>query len=391
MNFSNSLRHIKDPFEGLEEEPKKKAQALMLKLTTLGFIATFSRVETGPIVSTFFFKPLPTSPLFKINGRTEDIAMSVGAESVLVQRMRDEIAISIPNNTRSIINFDSCLYWLATATETKEMALPLLMGQTTRGENFALDLAAQPHILIAGTTGGGKSVFLSQLITSLAVQLEPEELKLVLVDTKQLDLTLFNSLAHVIETVDKIEDLYPILDMLKAEVRTRTEKMKGIARNIKEYNSLNYGKKLPYIVLIIDELADVIGQDLELAKNETKNDRRTRVSASLRTLAQISRAAGIHIIAATQRPSAKIVDGDFKTNFPTRISFKLPSGTDSRVVLDEGGAENLLGKGDYLYRTTNDAQVRRAHGSFVRLEDIARIIEQNSFIREGFASMRNTS
>ena len=231
-------------------------------------------------------------------------------------------------------------------------------------------------------------MFTAQLITSLAVQKSPQELKFYLVDTKQLDLTLFSGLPHVAEIVDKIEDLHQVLGNLLKTVRNRTEKMKGICRNIGEYNLLNPTNKLAYIVLIIDELADVIGQDKELAKFEDKDTKRTRISDSLKSLAQISRAAGVHIIAATQRPSVKVIDGDIKTNFSARISFKLPTGADSRVVLDENGAENLLGLGDYLYKTSQDATVKRAHGSFVSMNDIGMVLAQHDMIREQFRMAR---
>jgi len=364
------------------------ALRLAIKMASLGFVARYNRVDVGPVVSQYFFTPNPTSQLSKVLSRTEDLAMSVGAESVVIQRIRDEISIAVPNRDRSIISFDRCLHWLATSADTNKMALPLLMGQTPVGTNFTLDLAVQPHILIAGTTGSGKSVFTSQLITSLAVQKSPEELRFYLVDTKQLDLTLFASLPHVAETVDKIEDLHQVMGNLLKTVRRRTEKMKGVCRNIGEYNTLNPNNKLPYLVLIIDELADVIGQDKELAKDEDKDSRRVRISDSLKMLAQISRAVGVHIIAATQRPSVKVVDGDIKTNFPTRISFKLPTSADSRVVLDDNGAENLLGLGDYLYKTAQDSNLSRAHGSFVSMNDIAMVLAQHEMIRGQFQMQR---
>jgi DNA segregation ATPase FtsK/SpoIIIE, S-DNA-T family len=368
----------------MTEEQSSNIKTLTLKLVSLSFPAIFTKLEPGPIVTTYYFKPGPANILAKIMSRTEDLALAVGAESILLHREKDEISIAIPNKEKQLIKFDNSVYWLSQSREAKEMALPLLMGQSTSGENFTLDLATQPHILIAGSTGSGKSVFLSQLLTSLAIQKSPQELKLVLVDTKQLDLTLFKSLEHVDMLVDDIKDLYDVMDVLKAEVRKRTAFMKGLARNIKEYNALKLDPPIPYYVLVIDELADIISLDKELAHEEDKDTKRIRISSSLAQLAQISRAAGIHIIAATQRPSVKIINGDIKTNLPTRICFKLPSGVDSRVVLDENGAENLLGAGDYLYKTALDSTSRRGHSSFVQLSDIARVIEQHQYIRQSF-------
>ena len=373
----------------LTPEQDATQKALSAKMIVLGFIAKFTRCEPGPIITQYYFKPLPTSKLAVVFNKTEDLALAVGAEEpLLIQRVRDEISIAVPNHRRDIISFDACLHWLATSPDTRDEALPLLMGQTTAGQNFSLDLASQPHILIAGSTGGGKSVFLSQLIASLAVQKSLDELEFILVDTKQLDLTLFSSLDHVSNMVDKVEDLHEALDWLLGEVRRRTEKMKGIARNIKEWNNLNASKPLRYIVLVIDELADVIQQDKGLAKDEDKETKRIRISSKLIQLAAVSRAVGIHIIAATQRPSIEVISGDFKTNFPTRISFRLPSSVDSRIIIDENGAECLLGKGDYLFKSAQRSTIQRAHGSFVRMEDIALILTQHEMIRKTFKQQR---
>lgn len=375
----------KSPLDELQNpEQQTTAKNLQLKMLALGFVAPFTHLETGPIVTTYYYKPLPTSPLAKILGKSEDLALAVGSiDPVLIQRIKDEISISVPNKERKLISFDDCLFNIA-RTYNYSSTLPLLMGKNQMGEYIQLDLADQPHILIAGATGGGKSVFLSELICSLAVLKSPNELKFVLVDTKQLDLTLFNNLDHVIEMVDKVEKLYDVMDMLIAEVRRRTNMMKGVARNLAEWNRLRPDKTKPYIVLVIDELADVIGQDKEINRGKEKDERRTSIAESLKTLAQISRAVGIHIIAATQRPSVKIISGDIKTNFPTRISFKLPSQFDSRVILDESGAENLLGKGDYLYKTAENPTVQRGHGAFVSMTTIDTIIGQHEQIRRSF-------
>jgi S-DNA-T family DNA segregation ATPase FtsK/SpoIIIE len=366
--------------------PEETTLILLRKMGSLNFSANFVRYEGGPIITQYYFKPGPQEILAKILARTEDLAMAVSAQTITIQRIGGEICIGVPNHERAKIRFDSSLNWLLFNNHKLNYKLPLLMGQTPTGENFALDLVTQPHILIAGSTGSGKSVFLSQLIASLAVLKDPKELKFLLVDTKQLDLTLFQSLPHTIEVIDKIKDLHPHLTRLLTIVRQRTEAMRGIARNIVEYNNM-MTNKLPYIVLVIDELADVISQDQELAREEDKENKRTRILVSLAQLAQISRAAGVHIIAATQRPSVKIISGDIKTNFPTRISFKLPSSVDSRVILDENGAENLLGQGDYFYRTGTDSTIKRGHGSFVATEDIARIIVQNEEIRRTMRSL----
>lgn len=366
-------------FEGTPEQQAMQ-KSLVAKLLMIGCPCHYTRMEVGPVITSYFFIPLPTTVLAKIMSKTEDLALSVGAEAILIRRDKDAIAISVPNANRTIISFDKCLFSLSSTGS--ESTLPILMGVDTKGNNISIDLCEQPHILIAGSTGSGKSVFLSQLITSLAVMKSPQELALTLVDTKKLDLTLFLNLPHTADLITDVKQLHEALNGLLLLVRQRTKLMQGTARNIAEWNAqVTDSHKFRYEVLIIDELADVIALDKELAKGEDKDSKRTRITALLCQLAQISRAAGIHIIAATQRPSVQVISGDIKTNFPTRICFKLPSGVDSRVVLDEVGAENLLGRGDYLYKTSTDGTLRRAHSAFVQMSDIQRVVEQNEFIR----------
>jgi S-DNA-T family DNA segregation ATPase FtsK/SpoIIIE len=278
---------------------------------------------------------------------------------------------------------------MATNSEVKEMAIPILMGQTPIGEWLVIDLATQPHMLVAGSTGGGKSVFLAEIIAGLAIMKRPEDIDLFLVDTKKLDLPLFSSLTHVNEVITDVEQLHTLLDSLIHLVRKRTTDMSGIARNIREYNALNYNAKtqMKYKLLIIDELADVLQQDIAKFGTGKQRDGMDTIENKLKALTQISRAAGIHVIAATQRPSVKVINGDIKANFPMRLSFKLPTNQDSRVILGEGGAENLLGKGDYLYQTFENPDIRRAHGAFVKTEDIARICIQHEDIRKSLEMM----
>jgi S-DNA-T family DNA segregation ATPase FtsK/SpoIIIE len=328
-------------------ETEQISLQMLSKMASLSFSAKFDRAEPGPIVTQYFFRPSPEAILSKITARVEDLALAVNAQAITIQRIGGEICIAVPNKDRVIIDFNSCLYWMSKNTE---MHLPMLMGQTPKGENFALDLVKQPHMLIAGSTGSGKSVFLSQLITSLCALKSEHELKFLMVDTKQLDLTLFKPLPHVIEVVDQITDLHDHMQRLLTIVRQRTAAMKGLARNLIEYNRMTPTHKLPFYILIIDELADVISQDKELAKSEDKDNKRVRIATSLAQLAQ--------------------------------ISFRLPTSVDSRVILDENGAENLLGRGDYFYRTSDDFVLKRAHSAFVTMNDIAAIITQHESIRQ---------
>jgi len=233
----------------------------------------------------------------------------------------------------------------------------------------------------------------------MALFRSPQELEIILVDTKNLDLVLFKSLEHVKETITSIDVLRTKLTELLGEVRSRAVTMSGLARNIREYNALSYGKKLSYKVVIIDELADVLEQDNALLSSLDRADRRDTesISSLLKMITQLSRASGIHLIIATQRPSAKMITGDskigfgdIKANLPARICFRLPTMQDSRVVLDENGAELLLGKGDYLYKAIGIDTPQRAHSAFVGMSDIALILEQNQHIRNMYRESKKS-
>lgn len=384
----------------LPTEAAKKQQALLesyppaiqqqigvitRKLLVLGMPAIFTRLSEGPVVRTFYFKPTDSFKFSAISNKNEEIAGALSVEAVRIERLLGECAISVPRADRQLVTFDSCLHQMLTSTETSKMSLPLLMGQDISGGYLYADLAAQPHLLIAGATNSGKSIYTAQLICSLALYRMPGELEFLLVDTKNLDLVLFKPLAHVKYVLSSVDDIRVALIQLLDEVRLRNEKMSGVVRNIREWNALGYGKPMQFKVLIVDELADVLATDAEILSQYDKKTRPPSIHSLLQRLAQISRAAGVHIIAATQRPSVKILGGDAKANFPARVCFKLPSAADSRVVLDENGAENLLGAGDYLYRVSGSDAVKRAHSAFVSTNTIATIIEQNEMIRRQYA------
>lgn len=366
------------------EVQRMEVLKIIQKLLSLDFSATFTKLEEGPVVRTYYFEPSGNSLLSKVISKDEDIALTLGVESVIITRELNLLAIAVPRLDREIIRFDQSLFNLFKSEEAKKMTLPILMGKTPKGEEIYLDLASQPHLLIAGSTGSGKSVFVSQSICSLALFNSPSELKFTLVDTKQLDLTLFQGLPHIGDVVQDIHALREKLIELLDIVRARTTQMSGIVRNVGEWNAAGIGPKYLYHVLIIDEFADVVDSDREYISSLKPSVRPQPIDTLVRRLAQISRAAGVHIILATQRPSVKLLSGDIKTNFPSRISFKLPTMQDSRVVLDENGAEKLLGKGDYLYKTANSDSVKRAHSAYVSVNDIANIISQSEMLRSQY-------
>jgi S-DNA-T family DNA segregation ATPase FtsK/SpoIIIE len=378
---------------------QQQVTTLTRKLFVLGFGALFSRMVEGPVVRIFYFKPLGESKFSNILNKEEEFAGSLAVESVRVERALGEVAISVPRADRQTIQFDACLHKMMTSELTRGMALPLLLGQSTVGEHLYADLAQQPHLLVSGATNSGKSVFTAQLICSLSLFRAPEELEFILVDTKNLDLVLFKGLEHVKYVLNNISDLRAALTVLLEDVRLRNAQMSGLARNIREWNQMVEGyynpdrpdlkqeQKFKYKILIIDELADVLDQDNAFLAQIERKMRPPSIHSLLKTIAQISRAAGVHLILATQRPSVKVISGDIKANFPARVSFKLPSSMDSRVILDETGAENLLGMGDYLYKIAGSDTVKRAHSAFVSINDIANILTQNENIRRQYAEV----
>ena len=375
------------PIEQLSPTEKQLLIRIQAKLIGLGVTAKFAYKTTGPVVSTFYYNLDYSIPIAKILKKEEDIAIAAGVSRVLITREEDKIAISIPNPVRETVTFDSCIYTMMqeqAKPETRK-ALPLLLGVNTYGKVSSLDLVDQPHVLIAGSTGVGKSILLQALISGLALMRSEKELKLILVDTKKLDLTLFSTLPHVIDTIENPEQFHTSMSRLMSIVRKRTDLMKGIARNITEYNQMQ-DVKLPYYVMVIDEVADLIDLDKNwiYEGDAAKYEDYPRIPIRLNSLLQICRAAGVHVICATQRSSVDVVKGTIKANLPTRIALRLPSRFDSLTVLNQSGAQNLLGKGDMLVESASFQSVLRFHGAFISSNDIVNILDNASQIREQF-------
>lgn len=360
---------------------------LIGRMRGLGVLATPKGVEPGPVVTGYKFSLPDTLPIAKLQARSEDLALAVGVESVDIRRIGHEVFIFVPNKERYIVDFKQALFWYLKDKAVKEAELPILLGTNFRGDFSFLELTDMPHILIAGSTGAGKSVFESAIIASLSTHLAPKELELILVDTKRVDLTLFDQLPHVFRTVKRINEWYTMYNSLFTEVQRRLAELHGAGvRNIKEYNKIFYdygrnSKRMPYIVVIIDELADLIEHD-KAERDAADEWSEPKVIDAIKRLIQICRATGVHIIACTQRTSIDIVSGTVKANFPCRISLRLPTAQDSRTILGVGGAENLLGKGDMLIQRPDKDGLERYHGPFVKLTDIAEIIRDQAFIRQ---------
>lgn len=371
----------------MNDEQQDVVVNLLAKMKGLGMWGAKPKAPIdGPVVTAFPFEVPDSLRLSKFLASEEDFALAVGVESLDIRRVGGELVFFVPNRNRRTVNFLDCL---ATYVRNYEnMRLPIMLGTDFRGTHASLDLADAPHILIAGSTNSGKSIFESSIIASLAMKFSPWDLKMILVDTKRLDLPMFDHLPHVEETVTKVEQWYPMMETLMTTVEARKTKLeKEKVRNIWEYRAK--GLHMPVIVLVIDELADLMEHDYayrQMMKKKAKEDdsiekfTEPTVEDALLRLVQICRAVGVHIIACTQRTSVDIISGTIKTNFPTRISLRLPTGTDSRTILGTVGAENLLGKGDMLIKKPDSDNVERYHGPFVRLEDVKAVLEQKEDI-----------
>jgi len=357
--------------------------ALGQKLTGLGIDARFSRVEPGPVVTGYFFTLSNATSLNKVIRRAEDFALALDKDKVIIQRIRGEIAVFIPNADRKIVDYKDILHWYLHDPEVSKMQLPIPLGVDYRGNKSAFDLADMPHILIAGSTGSGKSVFEASILCSLAYNKSSDLLNFYLVDTKKVDLPLFTDLPHVIEVADELDKFHNMMSRIMGETRRRLSLLQGAScRKIQDYHAMGY--KLPYIIVMLDEFGDLMELDSAARKAGFFEDT-PNVKSWIKQAVQIGRAAGVHIIACTQRASVKVVDGDIKANLPCRIALRLPTQVDSRTILGSAGAENLLGKGDMLIQRPEKDVVERYHGPFVSMNDIAQLITDYDRMKEVFS------
>lgn len=346
----------------------KTIAAITMKLAQLGLEVSFVEpITTGPLITTFRFTPRSAAKVSQITACAQDLALTLSVEDVLVRRLPGEavIGVSVPNAHRTIVNWRDCL-----AEPSPDLLIPLNLGVDSEGKRYVDDLTKCPHLLIAGTTGSGKSTLLHSVIASLMYWRRPEQIQLLLSDTKNVEFGHFIGAPHLLyEPATTMYRTWELMDWLIDEMERRL-KIIGHAgcRNIAEFN-----KKVPqglqswsYIVLIIDELADILGGD---KRGEAKI-----ANAKLGRIVQKSRAAGVHVVAATQRPSVNIVTGSIKANFPSRLTFRLPSESDSRTVISTAGAEHLLSQGDMLYQGGSQSGVKRLHASYATIDDIKQCV-----------------
>jgi DNA segregation ATPase FtsK/SpoIIIE, S-DNA-T family len=368
----------------MNDDQIKVVVTLLKKMNALNVLVHPAGVIDGPVVTGYRFTVPDTLPLAKLYAKSEDLALASGVEVIDIRRIGHEVILFVPNKERRVVDFKEALFWYLKDPAVGAAQLPLLLGVDYKGAFSFLELAEMPHVLIAGSTGSGKSVFLSSMIAAISTKYASTELHLYLVDTKNLDLPLFHGLPHAREIVKEIRDWYPVYNRLWREYENRkAEFSRAGVRNIREFHGL--GLKMPFILLVIDELADLIEHDKafreEAKRNESDHDE-AKIMDALKRLLQVCRAAGIHVIAGTQRTSVDIVTGTVKANFPCRISLRLPTAFDSRTILGEQGAENLLGKGDMLVKMPDADALVRFHGPFVKLEDIAAILADQNMIKQ---------
>ena len=363
-----------------EKELMERAKLLQQRCGEFAVQGHVQQIHPGPVVTTFEFKPDAGIKYSKITALSEDLCLALKAESVRIDRIsgKSTVGIEIPNVKRETIGLREIL-------ETDEFQgssarLTLVLGKTIHGASFVSDLARMPHLLIAGATGSGKSVLLNSLICSILYKSTPDEVKLILIDPKHVELGVYQDIPHLLTPV--VTDPKKAGDVLKwvvyeMESRIRMLASEGV-RNIDQYNNIIRGaaeagetreddkgeplRPLPYVMVMIDELADLM-----MVSSSDVEDAITR-------LAQMARAVGIHLVLATQRPSVDVITGIIKANFPTRIAFRVASRVDSRTILDSNGAEQLLGRGDMLFLPPGSARLIRLHGPFVSEAEVGRLV-----------------
>ncbi len=363
-----------------EDELKECARAIEEKCREFDVGGHVTQINPGPVVTTYEFKPEAGIKYSRITGLADDLCLALRAESILIERIpgKSTVGIEVPNQRRQTISLREVIESPDFVNSPSKLTLSL--GKDLIGRVRVSDLAQMPHLLIAGSTGTGKSVFLNSLIVSMLYKATPEELKLVMVDPKRLELGLYEDIPHLLAPV--VTDPKVASNVLRNATREMERRLKLLAnrgvRNIEQYNRTfakgqplslfenvedQEHKPLPLIVIIIDELADLMMVD-------TSN-----VEESITRLAQMARAVGIHLILATQRPSVDVITGLIKANFPARISFRVASKVDSRTILDANGAESLLGRGDMLYLPAGSSRLHRIHGPLITEDEIVSLCD----------------
>jgi S-DNA-T family DNA segregation ATPase FtsK/SpoIIIE len=362
-----------DPPEQLPRENNRilmdMGKAIEAKFGEFQVTGSVESIHPGPVVTTFEFKPNEGIKLTRMLALQDDLALALKAEAVRIDRIpgKGTVGIEVPNPNREVIALREIIE--SPAYKDSKSPLTIALGKDIHGAPVVESLAKMPHLLIAGSTGQGKSVAMNSLLMSILFKAGPDEVKLILIDPKKVEFSIYEDIPHLCAPIiTSPKRAAASLQWALVELETRSRKLKEVqARDIEAYNhtvrTRGEGEPLPYIVIFIDELADLMMQ------------LRKEIEDSIARLAQMARAVGIHLVMATQRPSTDIITGIIKANFPTRIAFAVVSKVDSRVILDDNGAEKLLGRGDMLMLTSTSSRLRRLHGSFVSSPEISRVVK----------------
>jgi DNA segregation ATPase FtsK/SpoIIIE, S-DNA-T family len=374
-----------------EKVVKAKAVALESLLAEFDVSARVVAAETGPVVTMFELQLAAGVKVSQISSLSNDIARALGVGAVRIVAPlpgKHTIGVEVPNSEKEKVRIKDLLRLAGSKPES--MAIPLFLGKDSSGEALVADLASMPHLLIAGTTGSGKSVCINTIIAGVLLTRRPDDIKMILIDPKMVEMTAFNTIPHLMTPiVTETRRAVQILEWATVKMDERYALLaEARVKNIGEYNALGteevikrfeptspeeeakIPKKLPYVVIIIDELADLM---MTAAKE---------IEAHIVRLAQKSRAVGIHIVLATQRPQATVVTGLIKANMPTRIGFRVAARMDSRIILDQNGAETLLGQGDMLFLKPGTSDLIRAQGTFVSDDEVRRIVKHLKEVAE---------
>ena len=365
--------------EGIDEdELKERASRLTAKFLEFGVKGTVTQIHPGPVVTTYEYKPEAGIKYSRITSLVDDLCLAMKAESILIDRIpgKSTVGIEVPNLRREIIHLRELIESTEFMGSTSRLSLGL--GKDVTGRIRISDLTQMPHLLIAGSTGSGKSVAINSMVVSILMKSTPEEVKLILIDPKRLELNLYEGVPHLLTPI--VTEPKRAANALRRAVIEMDDRLKKLAehgvRSIDQYNKLfepestlslfdNNGERerpLPYIVIVIDELADLMMVEPQ------------GVEESITRLAQMARAVGIHLILATQRPSVDVITGLIKANMPSRLSFRVASKVDSRTILDSNGAEALLGRGDMLFLPPASSRLQRLHGPLITEGEIEKVV-----------------
>jgi S-DNA-T family DNA segregation ATPase FtsK/SpoIIIE len=354
-----------------EDALRDEARLLVEKCAEFGVNGNVEQINPGPVVTTFEFRPDAGVKYSRVTSLADDLCLAMAAESILIERMpgKSTVGIQVPNSERETI-------WLRDVVECESFVqskskLPIALGKDINGRIVTADLAAMPHVLIAGSTGSGKSVAINAMIMSVLFKSTPEQVRMILVDPKRVELGMYEGIPHLFTPI--ITEAKLAANALRNAVKEMERRLKLLAanhvRNIDQFNKLFENgseylfedvnqEPLPYIMIIIDELADLMMLD------------RANVEEAITRIAQMARAVGIHLVLATQRPSVDVITGLLKANVPTRMSFRLATKVDSRTIIDSNGAESLLGRGDMLFLPPGTSRLQRVHAPFVTEKEI---------------------